>query len=329
MKIKTLSFDLLLIFSAGILLFAASCTVDYTVPAMEKARKFALKNTLDLTEYQRNHIRYVYPAVWRRVIFEHEAMKLTEYDHMARNSEFKPRKSDRLSYMDLSFAWENIPGLDYTVIVLGHGESSGNFWEPLKMVYKKNAPIDDDYENARRKAVDFVTNNMQTLSVAERDRVRFSEAETALTNFDLSYAQQEDPRHDRKSSSLEGYLASLKETASRKKEEKSRSRKDEKKENAYEEDRNAEVQYSLVWKADDPEKLIVISGISKGSSLKNWKILSGAVLPRKVFEKYLSEKLYFSPADKKRGKLIPGEKDATVRVYRKSSASARGKEQKK
>ena len=370
MKIKTLSFNLLLIFSAGILLFAASCTVDYTVPAMEKARKFALKNTLDLTEYQRNHIRYVYPAVWKRVIFKHEPMKLTEYDHMARNSEFKPRKSDRLSYMDLSFAWEEIPGLDYTVIVLGHGEASGNFWEPLKMVYKKNAPIDDNYEKARKKAVDFVTNNMLTLSVSERDRVRFSEAEVALTNFDLSYAQEEDSKRDKKSSGLEDYLASLKKAASQKKEEeeksvsnkddkkdeksvsnkedkkdeksesnkedkrdeKSESNKDDKKENAEEadeEDGNAEVQYSLVWKADDPEKLIVISGISKGSSLKNWKILSGAVLPRKVFEKYLMEELYFSPADKKRGKLIPGEKDATVRVYRKSSPSAKEKELKK
>lgn len=307
MKIKIFAFAL------PVLLFLSGCTVDYTHSAVEKARSFALKNTLDLTEYQRNHIRYVYPAVWKREIFTHKPMSLTEYDHMARNRDFKPRKSDRLHYMDMSFAWENIPGLGYTVIVLGHGENSGNFWEPLKVVYKKSAPVDPGYENAKAAAVNFVTNNMLDLSTQERNRVRFSEAQVAYTSFDLSYAQEEKPFvRKKRETGLEGYLASLRKDAAGKRGKTPGAG-------------GGETQFSLVWKGDDPGKLIVISGISPNNSLGTWKILSGAVLTVKVFERFLQERLYLSPADMKAGKLVP-DKEATVHPYRKSSAGEMKKE---
>ena len=42
----------------------AACRTDYTDDAVEKARAYALARTKDLTEPQRNFIRYATPEIW-------------------------------------------------------------------------------------------------------------------------------------------------------------------------------------------------------------------------------------------------------------------------
>ena len=47
----------------------AACRTDYTDGAVEKARAYALARTKDLTEPQRNFIRYATPEIWEDEIF--------------------------------------------------------------------------------------------------------------------------------------------------------------------------------------------------------------------------------------------------------------------
>ena len=234
-----------------------ACRTDYTDNAVEKARAYALERTKDLTEPQRNFIRYAMPEIWEDEVFPYEPMKFEEYAHLPRNLEDdKPIKAPYHDFMASSFVW-NPPGLGYSVVVIGSGERSMQFWEPLKLVYKSIQPIDKAYENARRAAVMYVMNNMLYLTRTERNRVRFSEAEVIRTDFNMKYLRRDDEADD---SAWESYLKSL----SQQKEQK---------------------QYSLVWKADDSNHFIVITGFA-GDTLSGWSPLSGMYLDKTRLERF-------------------------------------------
>ena len=120
----------------------AACRTDYTDDAVEKARAYALERTKDLTEPQRNFIRYATPEIWEDEIFPYQPMAFEEYAHLPRNLQDKePVKAPYHDFMASSFVW-NPPGLGYSVVVIGSGERSMQFWEPLKLVYKTPVPVD-------------------------------------------------------------------------------------------------------------------------------------------------------------------------------------------
>lgn len=257
-------------------LFLTACAItDHTDDALEKARKFALKKALDLTEYQRNEIRYTLPKVLEEELFAFTPIKLTEYDHVPRNESSKKHKTKHLDHVAVSFVWE-IPSLGGEVIVFGTGDRAMRFWEPVRVMYRKKAIPDTPYENARKLAADFTINNLLYLTDSERNRIRFGEAKVYCTSFDLAFLQQN--KVPEAEDSLTSYLRAKKEKRER-------------------------FQLSLVWQADDPDKVIVFTGLgaeiplqqeayqtgkeSEIALLASWKVLSVHVLEKKKFAQYI------------------------------------------
>ncbi len=242
-----------ILLSAGV-----ACRTDYTDCAAEKARAYALERTKDLTEPQRNFIRYATPEIWEDEIFPYRPMTFEEYAHLPRNLEDdEPIKAPYHDFMASSFVW-NPPGLGYSVVVIGSGERSMQFWKPLKVVYKTTLPIDKAYKSARTAAVMYVMNNMLYLSRTERNRVRFSEAEVVRTDFNMKYMQKRDKIDD---SAWESYLNSLSEDKEK-------------------------IQYSLIWKGDDSNHFIVIAGFG-GDTLEGWSPMSGMYLDKERLDRFI------------------------------------------
>ncbi len=240
-----------------LVLACSACRTDYTDEAVERAREFALERTKDLTEPQRNYIRYATPEIQENVIFEYFPMMPEEYGHITRAPEFSPMKSPRDDFMRANFVW-NPPGLGSSVVVIGNGDRAMQFWEPLKLIYKSSVPVKAAYKAAWTAAVMYVMNNMLYLSAEERNRVRFSEAEVVRTRFNLKYATDTEKAD---SSDWENYLKSL-------------------------EGDKDKYQYSLVWKGDKPGEYIVVTGFS-GPELAGWTPLSGMFLKKERYELYV------------------------------------------
>ena len=298
---------ILCVFSA-FSVFLAGCEItNHTEDALERARKFALEEARDLTEYQRNIIRYTLPVLQGQMIFRTEPIPLTEYEHIPRNEFHKPLETKHLDYVASCFVW-NIPDLGGDVVVYGTGDRNFRFWQPLKVMYRKLAEPDEDYIAARKKAVSFTADNMLYITDTERDRIRFSEAKVWCTTFDLKYLEDDKPLKQK--TSWTSYL--LKKQGGEKE----------------------KYQVSLVWQADDPNKFIVFTGLGadipkvgkdgkleisvdeevsedefdedggkvkgkdgkilpgkkKGFSLlKNWKLLTVRVIDKVKFSKYVTE----------------------------------------
>lgn len=254
------------------------CAVsDQTDDAVEKARYFAMEKARELTEYQRNIIRYTLPEIQQEEIYAFSPIPLTEYDHIPRNEKRKPHNTAHLDSMAISFVWK-VPSLGGEVVVYGTGDRLMRYWEPVKILYRKVEKADEAYGAAREKAVAFAADNMLYLSVKERDRIRFSEAKVFCTSFDLAYLEKN--KAQTQESSWESYLREKKEGKMHR------------------------FQFSLVWKADDPDKLIVFTGMgaavpeeklagNAGKNeeeivlLENWDILSVHVLKKEIFAKYI------------------------------------------
>ncbi|MBO4303361.1 MAG: hypothetical protein J6A21_02115 [Lentisphaeria bacterium] len=229
-------------------LFLASCaTTDRTDDAVEKARAFALERAKDLSEYQRNVIRYTLPKVQEEELFVFAPIKLTEYDHIPRNENVKPHNTKHLDSMAFTFVWE-IPSLGGEVAVYGTGDRAMRHWEPLRMVYRKLAKVDGPYEAARDTVVSFTADNMLYISEEERTRIRFSEAKVYCTSFDLAYLEAKRIRGTE--GAWEAYRV-----------EKEGGKKER-------------FQLSLVWDCDDPSKVIVFTGM--GAEIPDEKALEAA-----------------------------------------------------
>ena len=264
-------------------LFLASCAVtDHTDDALERARVFALEKAKDLSEYQRNVIRYSLPKVQEEELFTFAPIKLTEYDHIPRNEAVKPHKTKHLDHMAVSFVWD-IPSLGGEVVVYGTGDRAMRHWEPQRVIYRKIAKVDNAYEAARNAVVNFTADNMLYITEPERNRIRFSEAKVYCTSFDLAYLEENRARGTE--GAWEAYLM-----------EKQGGKKDR-------------FQLSLVWDCDEPSKVIVFTGMgadipeekaleaarkAKGKGkeselalLTGWKILSVHVLEKSKLARYV------------------------------------------
>lgn len=239
----------------------AGCQTDYTEEALQRAREYTLENTRMLPEIARNHIRFVAPQLQTAVIFSHQPMNLTEYAHISRNIDFNPVSDPNLDTIVAQFVWTP-PELDYSVIAIGHSRKDLSYWSPMKVVLKHVIPSRLLYENARTNAVSYVTDNMLYLTRLERVRVRTSEAEIRETQFDLEYMFEEQFESAR--DEWKTFLEELKKQRSRK-------------------------QYSVVWKADDPKKRIVITGFGSDFDLTDWKPSCGMVISLKKLDEYTAE----------------------------------------
>ena len=239
-------------------LLAAGCQTDYTEEAVQRAREYTLDNTRMLPEIARNHIRYVTPQLQTALIFPHRPMALTEYDHIGRNIDFNPINDPKLNTIVAQFVW-NPPQLDYSVIVIGRSRQDLSYWKPLKVILKHVVPVRAFYESARTLAAEYITNNMLYLSRLERVRVRTSEAEIRETQFDLEYMFEE--QFESAKDEWKSFLDKLKKQRDRR-------------------------QYSVIWKADDPAKRIVITGFGSASGLVGWTPSCGMVIPVSQLDEY-------------------------------------------
>ena len=237
------------------------CQTDYTEEALQRAREYALDNTRLLPEVARNHIRFVTPRLQTADIFSHMPMPLTEYSHIARNVDFNPVSDPNLNTIVAQFVWTP-PDLSYSVIVIGYSRKDLSYWSPLKVVLKHVIPLRGLYESARTNAIQYVTDNMLYLSRLERVRVRTSEAEIRETQFDLEYMFEEQFESAR--DEWKTFLEELKKHRNRK-------------------------QYSVVWKADDPKKRIVITGFGSDFDLSKWTPSCGMVISLKKLDEYTAE----------------------------------------
>ncbi len=242
-------------------LLLAACQTDYTEEAMQKAREYTLDNTRMLPEVSRNYIRYATPKLEIETIFPHFPMMLTEYAHIRRNIDFNPHRDSRLDTIVSQFVW-NPPELGYSVIVIGLCRRDMSYWEPMKVILKNIVPVRKEYERALKSAVSYVTNNMLYLTRLERVRVRTSEAEVRETEFDLEYMFEEQLESSDKE--WKSFLETLKQHRDRR-------------------------QFSLIWKADDPEKRIVITGFGTVSGFERWSPACGMVIPVSQLDEYTFE----------------------------------------
>lgn len=255
MKIPLYLLPLLAVF------LTAGCQTDYTEEALQRAREYTLDNTRMLPEVARNHIRFVAPKLQTAVIFPHRPMTLTEYAHIARNVDYNPISDPNLDTIVAQFVWTP-PKLGYSVIVIGHSRKDLSYWSPMKVVLKHVILSRSLYESARTNAIKYVTDNMLYLSRLERVRVRTSEAEIRETQFDLEYMFEE--QFESAQDEWKTFLEELKKQRNRK-------------------------QYSVVWKADDPNKRIVITGFGSNYNLSGWKPSCGMVITLKQLDEYTAE----------------------------------------
>ena len=239
----------------------AGCQTDYTEEALQRAREFALDNTRLLPEVARNHIRFVTPQLQTAEIFAHQPMTLTEYAHIPRNVDFNPVSNPNLDTIVAQFVWTP-PDLNYSVIVIGHSRKDLSYWSPMKVILKHIIPVRGLYESARNNAIQYVTDNMLYLSRLERVRVRTSEAEIRETQFDLEYMFEEQFESAR--DEWKTFLEELKKHRNRK-------------------------QYSVVWKADDPKKRIVVTGFGSDLDLSEWTPSCGMVISLEKLDEYTAE----------------------------------------
>ena len=237
---------MLAIFVLALAISLTACkTPDYTGMAVDKAREYALENLKGLNENQRHFIRFTQPELYSDLIFEQQVMPMSDMDHVkfVKPSHF-PVNPD-LDLMHHCFVWAP-PGLDAKVVVVGDGERNLRFWSPFRVILKNFIPADVDYNAAKNAAISFAATTLPQITQSEVNRVRFSEPEVCYTKV---LVKMQFVAGNENQTPLEAYLAEEKERA------------------------QGEIiltQLSLVWKADNADSLIVVTGFSRFGCLNQW-----------------------------------------------------------
>ena len=175
----------LLFFSVSVLflLFCTACGIDYRLNAVERARAYALKNTKDLSETDRNFIRYNDPQIMSNLIF---AGTVPAKDDLGtgpnRFDTYEVQYNPNYDYMHTAFVW-NLPKAGFSVLVDGAGERDLRGWDPDCIIYKKFIPENTALSAAHIQAVTFLVNFIPELDFADINRVRFSEPQVHPTSF--------------------------------------------------------------------------------------------------------------------------------------------------
>ena len=243
---------LLMIFTlAAALAVLTGCRTDYTKSAVERARSYALNNLKGLSDNQRNFIRYTQPEIYENIVYPRYVIPLdTGASHVEIDDVRRFPVSPEHDLMHSCVVWSP-PDLGAKVVVVGEGERSMLFWDPYRVIVKRYDPGDNGLKSATLLASVFVRNNMQYLSTAELNRVRFDTPESVYTRLPV------DPED------MEPDTLSSWEEYQREKEKKTK---------------DTYTQLSLMWPADDPLQCIVVTGFSKSGTFDGWKLRTAELM---------------------------------------------------
>ena len=247
---KRFFLNIFAIMAAAVVL--TGCRSDYSKNAVERARTYALDNLKGLSDNQRNFIRYTQPVIYENIVYPRYVIPLdTGAGHVEIDDVRHFPVAPEHDLMHSCVVW-NPPDLGARVVVVGEGERSMMFWEPYRVLVKRYDPGDTGLKKATSDTSVFVRNNMQYLSTAELNRVRFDNPETVYTRLPVD---PEDPDQD----DLSAWEEFMKEKNG--------------KENV-----SPYTQLSLMWPADDPLQCIVVTGFSKSGTFNGWKLRTAELM---------------------------------------------------
>ncbi len=238
------------------LAFLSGCRTDYSKSAVERARSYALNNLKGLSDNQRNFIRYTQPEIYENIIYPRYVIPLDAGNsgHIEIDDVRRFPVAPQHDLMHSCVVW-NPPDLGARVVVAGEGERSMMFWEPYRVIVKHYDPGDTGLRRATSAASAFVRNNMQYLTTAELNRVRFDKPETVYTRLPVD----PDGTDPERLTSWEEY-------------------QNERDGKSSKNNASAYTQLSLMWPADDPLQCIVVTGFSKSGTFAGWKLRTAELM---------------------------------------------------
>lgn len=257
--LKLRFFLLLFISWISVACLFSGCMTDYSESAVERARKYALKNLPGLTESQRNFIRFTQPVIYANVVFPRYVHPLNEGGHIEADEVRRFPLAPQHDLMHSCIVW-NPPKLDAKVVVVGEAERNMQFWSPYRIIVKRYFPGDTSKQTAISAASSFVLENMPYLSAVDQNRARFNTPDILYTKFEQLPSEIQ---------------AAEKELA------KATAAENENAENTAppaKEDGKKYTQISLVWPAEQEGYSIVVTGFSTTGVLSGWKVESGELM---------------------------------------------------
>ncbi|MCF6176175.1 MAG: hypothetical protein L3J71_10455 [Victivallaceae bacterium] len=155
----------LLIILGTILMVSCQSDVYYKERAVNRAREYLLKNSKELSQVQREYIKYNKPVLLHKGIF----------------SQYKPWITERYQ---VCVTW-TVPGEEDAFLVFGTGNYHMRDWSPIRIIRKQFIEKDKQKISAMKAAVSYAMNNMLFLPDETRNYIRFSTPRFAMTNFAL------------------------------------------------------------------------------------------------------------------------------------------------
>lgn len=285
------------------LLSLTACRTDFRTEAAESARAYALKYAKDISETDRNYIRYNDPVIYSNLLFK---SGIPVFDPIGtgpnRYDEYVSEADSNLDFMHTAFVW-NLPKSGFSVIVDGAGERNQRGWSPDKLIFKKYIPEDTAFSAARIKAVEFIANFFPDIKIRDLNHIRFSVPEILATSFQI------EPPDEKKE----------KETQIKKWMEYIRSGEVPEKD---------PVQISLVWYSPLSKEAFVVCGTAPGENLNGWAPKRAYLVSLAELDKMILKDKIISTADPKdkEGKRI---ETPDLRMYPTNASEKKNRDSKK
>lgn len=262
-----------------LMLFATACQTDYRTDAAERARAYALKYSRDLSESDRNFIRYNDPVLMSDLLFSYSQPTFSTLGSGPnRYDEWGTDKTDVYDYMHSAFVW-HLPKAGFALVVDGTGERTQRGWTPTQVVYKKFVPENTAFSAAKIKAVNFIANFFPDLKSSEINEVRFNEPFVAVTDFHLT--PPEDANRDTQLKKWMDYIRSGSGSVPLK------------------------TQISLIWTSPADGKKLVVTGEAPKKNLYGWKPVKALILdPKELDESVLDEKISLKDPQNEEGEVL-------------------------
>ncbi len=143
-----------------------SCKSDayYKERAVDNAREYLLENSLELSQLQREYIKFNKPVLLYENIYG--------------------QQTNPLGPFQIAITWI-VPDEKDALLVYGTSYHNMREWSPIKIIKKQFIEKDKQKLSAMRAAVNYAMNNMLFMSDETRNHIRFSTPKFAMTNFPL------------------------------------------------------------------------------------------------------------------------------------------------
>ena len=258
------------------MLSLTACRTDFRTDAAERARKYALKYAKDISETDRNYIRYNDPEIYTAEIFK---SKIPVFEPLGigpnRYDTYEAEADRNLDFMHTAFVW-NLPKAGFTVVVDGSGERSQRGWSPEKLIFKKYIPEDTAFSAARIKAIQFIANFFPDIKTRDLNHIRFSVPEILATSFRIEPPDEKKEKEIQIKKWME-YIRS------------------------GDLPKADPVQISLVWYSPISKEAYVVCGTAPGKNLNGW-------VPKRAYLISLAELDKMTLKDKKLSTADPRDK---------------------